>query len=305
VLTVFIATHNGAATLPRVLAAYTKLIAPSGAWKLVLIDNVSDDTSGAIAQSFAGRLPLVLRREARRGKNRALNSGLCELAGDLAVFSDDDTVPEPDWLVRLRTAADQHQAYGIFGGRIVPRWDIEPDEWIREWVPAAPVFSATEATRTDGPCEPTKIWGPNMAIRAECFARGHRFDERIGPDGSAIYAMGGETELTLRLAIAEQIECWHCTDARVHHIITARKMTRGWILQRAFNLGRCLRREALQHAAAGRPHWPRDAAAISAALARELRNLDSARRAADERGMFAARWQLNLWFGCVYEALAG
>ena len=39
-LTVFIATHNGGHTLPRVLDAYTRLLPPPGGWKLV----VSDDT---------------------------------------------------------------------------------------------------------------------------------------------------------------------------------------------------------------------------------------------------------------------
>lgn len=304
VLTVFIASHDGAQTLPRVLAAYTQLLPPHGGWKVVIIDNGSDDDTAEIARSFAGRLPLVLLAEARRGKNRALNTGLRQLEGDLAVFSDDDSLPETDWLVRLRTAADQHPRYAVFGGRILPMWDATPDDWVHEWVRPAPVFSVTDAARKERPCDSTKVWGPNMAIRAEWFRKGYRFDERLGPNGSATYAMGGETELTLRLAIAEQVECWHCKDARVHHIITARQMTRGWILKRAFHLGRCVYRESKQYAVAGRPHVPRGVGTICAGLAREAVNLAAARGSADARRVFEARWELNLWCGCLYEALS-
>ena len=302
-LTVFIATRNGSATLPRVLTAYTRLQPPPGGWKLVIVDNGSDDGSAALAASFANRLPLRLLAEPRRGKNRALNRGLRELEGDLAVFSDDDTMPEPDWLARLRAAADRQPAYGVFGGRILPSWEVPPPEWVREWVRAAPVYSVSDASRADGPCEPTAVWGPNMAVRADWFRAGYRFDERLGPNGSATYAMGSETEFTLRLALAEQVRSWHCAGARVHHIIGPRQLSRAWVLRRAFRLGRCVRRESLQRARAGHPHVARGAAAICTGLARGLVDLAAARRAADARRAFEARWNLNLWMGCLVEAV--
>ena len=303
VLTVFIATHNGGRTLPRVLDAYTQLVPPPGGWKLVLIDNGSDDDSPRILRSFLDRLPLALVSEPRRGKNRALNRGLGELEGDLAVFSDDDVLPARDWLVQLRAAADQHPECGAFGGHILPAWDVPPDEWVRDWVPSAPVFGVSDAPRDSGPCEPTKIWGSNMAVRAEWLRRGHRFDERIGPNGSATYSMGGETEFTLRLALTENVACWHCADAHVSHIIGARQMTRAFVLKRAFHLGRCVRRESAQRARAGQPHVPRGPRAICQGLAGALASLASARRSADARRAFEARWQLRLWAGCLYEAL--
>ena len=47
-LTVLIATRNGAATLPRVLASYTQLEPPTGGWKLVVVDNGSTDGTAAL-----------------------------------------------------------------------------------------------------------------------------------------------------------------------------------------------------------------------------------------------------------------
>jgi len=215
VLTVFIATHNGAATLPRVLASYLELQPPEGGWKVVIIDNGSTDDSPQRIRSFADRLPLVCLSEPRRGKNRALNIGMPALEGDLAVFGDDDGIPDADWLVQLRRSADHHRDCAVFGGPISPVWDAPPADWILQWVRLAPVFSATDPAWPEGPCDPTQVWGPNMAVRADLFRKGHRFDERLGPNGSAVYAMGGETECVLRLVIAENLRCWHCKAARV------------------------------------------------------------------------------------------
>lgn len=301
-LTVFIATRDGAATLPRVLASYTELDAPRGGWKLVVIDNGSVDQTATVLRSFAERLPLTVVAEPRPGKNRALNRGLAELDGDLAIFSDDDTLPERDWLVQLRTAADNHAGHDVFGGVIRAAWEDEPEPWVREWVRPAPVYGVTEVVRDDGPCEATHIWGTNMAVRATWFRKGYRFDEQVGPNGSTTYAMGSETEFTLRLALAEQIACWYCGAARVHHIIRPWQMTRTFVLKRAFHLGRCVRRESRQRAEAGQPHTPRNARRIGVALAKALVELAAARRAGDARRTFEARWQLNLWCGCLYEA---
>jgi glycosyltransferase involved in cell wall biosynthesis len=301
VLTVFIATHNGGRDLARTLASYTRLHPPDGGWKLVVIDNASEDDSLDVARSFDDRLPLVCVAAPVRGKNRALNRALGALDGDLAVFADDDGLPDPDWLVAFRAAADSHPDFDAFGGAILPLWMDEPAEWLLEWVELGPVYSLTGDT-PDGPCEPNRVWGPNMAVRASAFHKGYRFDERIGPDGSRTYAMGSETEFLLRLAFAEKLRCWHCAAARVRHVVAADTMRPGWIFTRAFRLGRCLYREAQQKRAAGCRGPSRDPAVVRSRLADSVADLAAARSARDPRGVFEARWQMNIWMGCLFEA---
>ena len=108
-LTVLIATRNGAHTLPRALSALAQLDSPAGGWKLVVVDNGSTDETKEIIQSFTGRLPITYVFEAAPGKNAALNAGLNKIEGDLVVFTDDDTLPHADWLVEMRQAADCHE----------------------------------------------------------------------------------------------------------------------------------------------------------------------------------------------------
>ena len=60
-VTVLLATYNGAGTLPKALNAYCQLQAPRAGWKLVVVDNGSTDGSKELVYSFMDRLPLTLR----------------------------------------------------------------------------------------------------------------------------------------------------------------------------------------------------------------------------------------------------
>src|SRR6185369_10693199 len=104
-VTVVLSTHNGASTLPRMFDALALLDAPVGGWKLLVVDNGSTDDTPAILARNTARLPLTCMTERGRGKNRALNAALPFFAGELIVLTDDDVVPNRDWLVQLQRAA--------------------------------------------------------------------------------------------------------------------------------------------------------------------------------------------------------
>ena len=53
------------------------------------------------------------------------------LEGELAIFADDDVLPQPDWLVRLSEAARAFPDYSIFEGTIIPDWPATTPEWVR------------------------------------------------------------------------------------------------------------------------------------------------------------------------------
>jgi glycosyltransferase involved in cell wall biosynthesis len=128
VISVLIATFNGADTLPRTLDALAHLDAPPGGWRLIVVDNGSTDEAPAILRAWAGRLPLLLLREPVRGKSRALNLGLDHCDDDLIVLTDDDVLPSPKWLVAYHAAATAHPAMDVFNGPIKPHWDVVPPE---------------------------------------------------------------------------------------------------------------------------------------------------------------------------------
>jgi len=287
-LTVFIASRNGERTLPSVLQAYTQLQPPSSGWKLVVVDNGSTDRTHDIVASFQDKLPLTYVFEGKPGKNFALNTGLAHLEGDLAVFSDDDIYPHSDWLIRLQAAADAQLSYAIFGGAVIPRWEAEPPDWIN-CVPRGPVFTLSEPNWEEGPIWPTFIFGPNMAIRAEIFKAGTRFDPSIGPRGTN-YAMGSETELIQRLA-RQGNKTWYARNAVVEHFIRLQQMNKAWVLKRAIRYGRGSFRRIKAGDPAEHPNIWKQAKRIAKALL-----------GSDENELFSARWEFNYSVGYALEA---
>ncbi len=238
-LTVMFSTHNGQRTLPTVLDAYTRLAPPPGGWKLVAIDNDSSDATDRVLRMFEKSLPMAHLRVAARGKNRALNVGLAERRGDLLVFTDDDAVPEVNWLVEMRNAADENPDFDIFGGAIRPRWERPPQPWHLDCVPQGITYAITNPAMATGPIAASWAWGPNMAIRNRVFDDGHRFDEAIGPQAGVSYPMGSETEFVNRLDRLGH-RAWFVSTAIVGHIVRAFQMEKAWIMARAVRYGRGL-----------------------------------------------------------------
>lgn len=304
-LTVLMATFNGAATLPKVLEAYCTLIAPPSGWRIVIADNGSTDDTRALIERYASRLPLRYVCEPRRGKNVALNAALAlALEGrdgdDVFVFTDDDATPEPDWLQRLAEAASAQPDFDIFAGAIVADWGATVPAWIERLVPLGLTFGVTPPETPEGPVFPGLVWGANMAIRRRLFDNGLRFDESIGPAAGA-YAMGSETQLTRRLGDAGH-RAWFCRDARVAHHIRPNQMTAAWVLERARRFGRGKFRQECP----GRfPEWFGVPRWMYSRYAAELLGLAKAWLRRDRDSMFLRRWELACLRGYAHEAWRG
>ena len=236
-VTVLFATLNGAHTLPRMLDTVERLELPADGWKVVAVDNGSADDSLRILEQRAAKLPMTVVKEPRRGKNIALNTGLSLVEGDIVAFTDDDIILPADWLVSIESVAAQHPDYDVFGGPISLVWEQRPPDWVLRCVPK---IWLGRTDFSEGQVGWHSIFGANMAVRTSVF-REHTFAESIGPDGSAAYAMGSETEFTMRVERTGR-RCWHFHASPVGHIIRPHQFKREWLLQRAYNLGRGNRR---------------------------------------------------------------
>lgn len=299
-LTVVMATCNGAHTLPKVLSAYCQLQSPPSGWSLIIVDDGSVDDSGSIIANFIHRLPLTHLTKKRGGKNAALNFALEEIlvdrVTDLVVLTDDDATPETDWLIRLAQCAADNPEFSVFGGRIIPDWGVEPAEWVLRLVPLGITYAISDSQ--DGPVDSRLIWGANMAVRRNVFDAGHRFNNAVGPSTGA-YAMGSETEFTRRVTEAG-FQCWFCNAAVIGHYIRPHQLTKEFALARSYRFGRGARAQTTQTnvaTIAGIPRW------MLLKYMRELLAATMAWITRDSDKLFRKQWELNYLRGYFFEAM--
>ncbi|MFZ1989577.1 MAG: glycosyltransferase family 2 protein [Alphaproteobacteria bacterium] len=213
-LSVVLATHNGADTISRTLAAMSELEAPAGGWKLIVVNNASTDDTEALVLNWQDRLPLLYVREPRLGKPMAINTGFAHVEGDLVVMTDDDVLPDRTWLVEWRKSVDRHPECSVFGAAIVPEFETPPPNWL-DPVWETMLFGATP-DRPEGEIGPVDVCGGNMGIRRSIVDDGWRFDEKyfVGRLG----LMGEDADFIQRLAEHGHRICFLPTP-RVRHII--------------------------------------------------------------------------------------
>ena len=70
-------------------------------WEVVVVDDGSPEPLDSIAEAFHERLDLRIERQGNAGPARARNRGVAVARGRFIAFTDDDCLPEPDWLRAL------------------------------------------------------------------------------------------------------------------------------------------------------------------------------------------------------------
>ena len=298
-LTVLLATRNRSHVFESVLASFSNLRPPSSGWRLVVVDNGSTDSTQQVIDSFRNRLPLHCLVEPRPGKNLALNTGLSAAEGDLVVLTDDDVFPQQDWLILLRNAANARPDFSIFGGSILPRWEVPPPAWV-QWANQGAAYAVTDPNWKEGPIPANCIWGPNMAIRAEVFQSGIRFNTGIGPQG-ANYAQGGDTELTRRLE-RMGYKSWHVHSAVVEHFIRKEQLDKEWVLRRAIRHGRGEYRLSNAHEVYSRRILLGAPRYLYRKLYHEGRAMLKAWLRSRQKELFESHWRFNYVRGEILEA---
>jgi glycosyltransferase involved in cell wall biosynthesis len=236
-IVVLFSTFNGARTLPAMLEGYARAKAPDCSWRILVADNGSTDATPEILAGFADRLPLSVFRHALPGKNGALNAALDRAAAELYVLTDDDALPEADFMtVWARHRHDN--AHDLFGGRVRLCFPEATPDSLREGIHHHPELYALNS-RDAGPIGAEDIFGPNMAVTRRVFDAGFRFDTDIGPNsGIANYAMGSETEFCHRVEREGGYRALFVADAVVFHLIRPEQVTPAFFAGRAFRHGR-------------------------------------------------------------------
>lgn len=239
---IIVCTYNRAESLRDTLKALrAQQPSPGRTWEVVVVDNNSRDHTRQVVESTQSDWPLLRYEfEGKQGLSHARNHGIEASQGQVLLFTDDDVLPEPDWLENTLSGLDHHQADAC-GGYIAPIWEIPPPAWLTER------FYGFLAIRMDSrgpyPIEHAadSPFGANMAFRRGVMDRVGFFDPNRGRTG-AVLASGEDGELFDRILKAGFHVVW-LPNARVHHKVeafrTRKSYFRKWRYQTSRNLAQC------------------------------------------------------------------
>jgi GT2 family glycosyltransferase len=171
-ISVVVCSYNGAATIGDCCKALRALDYPD--YELLVVDDGSTDGTGEIAAAHGLR---VIRTE-NRGLSNARNIGWLEASGELVAYTDDDAMPDRDWLAHLaRAFRDGHG--GVGGPNVAP-----PDAGrVARCVSMAP-GGPTHVLLSDREAE--HIPGCNAAFRRDVLEAIGGFDPRFRVAGDDV-----------------------------------------------------------------------------------------------------------------------
>lgn len=235
-ISLVVGTRNRSHSLRRLLSALgTQVGAPP--FEVVVADNGSTDDTPGVIEDAARDLPVRSVRMELPGKGRALNAALRSATGNLVVFTDDDVVPDPQWLAELHSASLRHPTVGIFGGAIEVGAGEVPD-WVRRSRNLMGLLASEHrwSDREDPYPYGMYPFGPNMAIRRSLIARIESpYPESMGP-GTAI-PVGDEGAFLVPLSPPGATNRLFVPSARVLHEVEAANVTFGEALRRSYFAG--------------------------------------------------------------------
>lgn len=178
----------------------------------------------------------VIKTEKGLSITQARNVGIRAATGDIIAFTDDDAVPEENWVERLVDTYQKTNALAV-GGKILPIWlSGKPEHLPAElyWLVGVTHAGFAEERVT----EVRDAFGPNMSFKRAVFETVGYFNENLGFAGRRTsYIQGEEPEFGLRMKNKLGRGVTYNPEAVVYHKVPPSKLKFGVLLKRSFYQG--------------------------------------------------------------------
>ena len=235
---IIVCTYNRAESLRDTLRALrAQRTAASRHWEVIIVDNNSKDNTRNVVEEAQSEWPsLRYEFEPAQGLSHARNHGIAVAHGEVLLFTDDDVLPEPDWLEATLFGMEKYRADAC-GGFVAPVWETPPPAWLTERFYG---FLAIRTDRADDypitPSGPPPPFGANMAMKRSVFDRVGLFDTNRGRKG-AVLASGEDGELFDRV-LAAGLTTVFLGRSRVHHKVESFRLTKRYFRRWRFETSR-------------------------------------------------------------------
>jgi glycosyltransferase involved in cell wall biosynthesis len=242
---VVICTFNPKAhVLSRVLDGLRHQTLPRSDWNLTVIDNGSEVPLANSVDLLWHPCARILQ-EKKVGLTNARIRAAAEVTSELVIFSDDDTILDPNYLARALMLFKRHSGLGVAGGPSFPEYEMPPASWFSPDL--APLgcrnLGAEEQLESwaDGQprvyprCSPI---GAGMVIRSEIFKKWASLvatDPRrlqLGRIGTAL-SSGEDNDMNM-VALGDGWSVGYFPELKLTHLIAARRLEASYLERLAF-----------------------------------------------------------------------
>lgn len=236
-VSLILAVHNGASTLARTLSAFTRLTQPSEGLEIIAVDNASTDDTAGILEAYTSKLPLTVLYEPRQGKSFALNRGIERANGNFIVFTDDDIIPEANWLTAYLEAAKRHPSSVIFAGQVRHEWDAPPPGWLKYLADEGLSYGGTHLDMEEQIVSAGLVKGCNLMVLRSVITQ-TRFPETPGVNfcGEG-RSKGGEDTAFAKEVASQGNGIIFVPSACVRHIVRANQVSLRPVFSRYVRIG--------------------------------------------------------------------
>ncbi len=242
---VILCTYNRRNLALSALASLRRQTLPYNTFEVIVVDNGSSDATLSAVRTYvsAGKhqgkktgdlWKVICLNESQNGLAYARNTGLLAASGEIAVFLDDDALADPYLLERLWQAYRETDADAI-GARVELRWEASRPHWLADdMLDMLGHFAPT--------CERAQLDAPT-SFSSSCFSvkigalRATGYFSPFLSKRDNLPASTGVQDLCQRLYTGGYA-LWYEPAAVAFHRVPAARLTRAFILGRAYWKGR-------------------------------------------------------------------
>lgn len=235
-----VCTYNRCESLKDTLNALSMQDFRDNEFEILVVDNNSNDSTKYVVETAAklSRWPIRYVFEREQGISAARNRGISEACGDILAFTDDDAIPEMDWIQKIDSAFSRFNADCV-SGPLSPLWEKNPPKWL-----VTSDFMAHLGLLDKGP-EPIVmrgsgdtdlLYGANMAIKRTVFNAVGNFRTDLGY--KALRQEYGEDSEMLGRILKFGMCAVYAPDVIVRHKVSKKRMSLNYLRRWRYAAGR-------------------------------------------------------------------
>ena len=231
-ISVIVPTHNRCKSLQNTIFSLQEQNFPKDGYEIVVVDNNSTDKTFEVVEECNenGKKQVIYVKEPEIGLHNARHAGAKAAKGEILAYVDDDVICDSNWLSEL-VKPYANPEVGCVGGKILPKWEAEPPEWVRRYpsyLSLLDLGDEVKELKTPG------IYGCNFSIRRSLLFEVGGFNPDAFGDKKLIWYRGdGETGL-LRKVLATGRRIIYTPCATVWHVIPKDRLTLDYFEKRSF-----------------------------------------------------------------------